>query len=148
MKRITTPKVLALVSGIVRCLVPVACRRFFGYVLPLQLMVSLPARPTSRASRRWLGVAVVLLVVLLQAATELLAGHTRPRVLLRLGVAALQMPLLMLALSASFEWAKRRRLGSIPTLVTGATIAGVLGVLVRAPLLEGRRRLSRVPPTP
>jgi len=92
-------------------------------------MVSLPARPTSRASRRWLGVAVVLLVVLLQAATELLGGHTRPRVLLRLGVAALQMPLLMLTLSASFEWAKRRRLGSVSTLVVGASIAGVLGVL-------------------
>ena len=80
-------------------------------------MASLPTRPTSRAARRWIGAAVVLLVVLLQAATELLAGHERPRVLLRLGVAALQMPLLMLALSASFEWATRRRLGSIATLL-------------------------------
>lgn len=92
-------------------------------------MVSLPTRPTSRAARRWIGAAVVLLVVLLQAATELLAGHERPRVLLRLGVAALQMPLLMLALSASFEWATRRRLGSIVTLLTGAAIAGALGAL-------------------
>ncbi|CAN5862710.1 hypothetical protein BH11MYX4_BH11MYX4_37740 [soil metagenome] len=92
-------------------------------------MVSLPARPTSRAARRWIGAAVVLLVVLLQAATELLAGHERPRVLLRLGVAALQMPLLMLALSASFEWATRRRLGSIATLLMGAAIAGALGAL-------------------
>ncbi len=92
-------------------------------------MVSLPARPTSRAARRWIGAAVVLLVVLLQAATELLAGHERSRVLLRLGVAALQMPLLMLALSASFEWATRRRLGSIATLLMGAAIAGALGAL-------------------
>jgi len=86
-------------------------------------------RPTSRAARRWLGVAVVLLVVLLQAATELLSGHERPRVLARLALAALQMPLLMLTLSWSFERAKRERLGSITTLVMGAAIAGVLGIL-------------------
>ncbi|WP_206685127.1 hypothetical protein, partial [Salmonella enterica] len=66
-------------------------------------MASLPVRPTSRGARRWLGVAVVFLVVLLQAATELLAGHERPRLLLRLGVSTLQMPLLMLTLTASFE---------------------------------------------
>jgi hypothetical protein len=59
----------------------------------------------------------------------LLAGHERPRVLLRLGLAALQMPLLMLALSASFEWATRRRLGSIRTLLMGAAIAGALGAI-------------------
>lgn len=92
-------------------------------------MVSLPTRPTSRAARRWIGVAVVLLIVLLQAATELLAGHERPRVLLRLAMAAIQMPLLMLTLSLSFEWAQRRRLGSIPTLLTGAVLAGALGAL-------------------
>ena len=91
-------------------------------------VASLPGRPTSRAARRWIGAAVVLLVVVLQAATELLAGHERPRVLLRLGVAALQMPLLMLTLSASFEWATRRRLGSISSLIMGAAIAGLLGV--------------------
>lgn len=90
-------------------------------------IASLSARPTSRAARRWIGAGVVLLVVLLQAATELLAGHERPRVLLRLGVAAVQMPLLMLTLSASFEWATRRRLGSIVTLIAGAAFAGVLG---------------------
>jgi signal transduction histidine kinase len=87
------------------------------------------SRPTSRAARRWIGVAVVLLVVLLQAATELLAGHERPRVALRLGMAALQMPLLMLSLSACYEWAQRRRLGSVPSLVAGAALAGALGVL-------------------
>jgi signal transduction histidine kinase len=90
-------------------------------------MVSLPTRPTSRAARRWIGVAVVLLVVLLQAATELLAGHERPRVLARLGMAAVQMPLLMLTLSSSFEWAKRRRLGSVTTLLVGAALAGAVG---------------------
>jgi hypothetical protein len=50
--------------------------------------------------------------VLLQAGTELLSGHERPRVLVRLGLAALQMPLLILTLSWSFERAKRQRLGA------------------------------------
>lgn len=92
-------------------------------------MVSLPTRPTSRAARRWIGVAVVLLVVLLQTATELLAGHERPRVVLRLGMAAIQMPLLMLTLSAASEWGQKRRLGSVLNLVTGAALAGALGAI-------------------
>jgi len=98
-------------------------------VVPLPGRAASLAPRTSRTARRWLGVAVVLLVVLLQAATELLAGHERTRVIGRLSLAAAQMPVLMLALSASFEWAKRRRLGSIATLMIGAGIAGVLGVL-------------------
>ena len=89
----------------------------------------LPARPTSRAARRSVGVVVVLLVVLLQGVTELLAGHDRARIILRVGFAAVQMPLLMVTMSAVFEWATRKRLGSIPSLVTGAVIAGVLGAL-------------------
>jgi signal transduction histidine kinase len=93
------------------------------------VMASRHARPTSRAARRWIGAAVVLLVVLLQTATELLAGHQQTRVLLRLGVAALQMPLLMLTLSASFEWATRRHLSAVTTLVAGSVIAGVMGAL-------------------
>lgn len=84
---------------------------------------------TSPGSRRAIGIAVVLLIVLLQSLTELLAGHERPRVLFRLAVTAVQMPLLMLALSSCFEWAKRRRLGSVATLLVGATIAGFLGAI-------------------
>jgi signal transduction histidine kinase len=125
-KRSTLEKVLGQLShsGNSRSLALLAVRSPLCY---RSFVVSLPARPTSRAARRWIGAAVVLLVVLLQAATELLAGHERARVLLRLGVAALQMPLLMLTLSASFEWATRRHLGSIKSLIMGAVIAGVLG---------------------
>lgn len=83
--------------------------------------------PTSRARRLWIGVGVVLLVMLLQTVTEILAGHERPRVLLRLAVAAVQMPLLMLVFTWLYELAKRKRRGSLHTLVVGAVAAGVLG---------------------
>jgi signal transduction histidine kinase len=82
---------------------------------------------TSPHARRWIGVAVVLLVVALQAANELLAGHERPRVLFRLAFTAVEMPILMLALSTCFEHAQRRRLGSVATLVAGIVVAGILG---------------------
>ncbi|AKV01685.1 two-component sensor histidine kinase [Labilithrix luteola] len=91
---------------------------------------------TSRTRRRWIGIGVVLLIVALQSLTELLAGHERPRVLLRLAVTAVQMPLLMLALSQSFEWAKRHRMGSIATLLAGAAIAGILGGLFAVAVWE------------
>jgi len=75
----------------------------------------------------WVGLGVVCLVVLLQTVTEILAGHERPRVLLRLGLAAVQMPLLMLAFSAVFRFAKAKRLGSVSSLVVGSLVAVVLG---------------------
>ncbi|HEY8078448.1 MAG TPA: histidine kinase [Labilithrix sp.] len=81
----------------------------------------------SRRARRWIGVAVVLLVIALQAGTEIAAGHDRARVLFRVGFTALEMPVIMLALSASFEHATRRRLGSIATLAWGIVIAAALG---------------------
>lgn len=84
---------------------------------------------TSRTTRRWIGVGVVLLIVVLQSLTEILAGHEMPRVVFRLGVTAVQMPLLMLALSRCFEFAQRKRFGSVPTLLLGAAVAGVLGIL-------------------
>ncbi len=81
----------------------------------------------SRSARRWIGVAVALLVIVLQAGTEIAAGHERPRVLFRIAFTALEMPAIMLALSASFEHATRRRLGSVATLAWGIVIAGALG---------------------
>ena len=59
-----------------------------------------------------------------------------------------QMPLLMLALSASFEWAKRRRLGSIATLHGRRGNRRRARRPLRALLLEDRRRVSRVPIRP
>lgn len=86
-----------------------------------------PSMP-SPAARRWVGVAVVVLVVLMHAAIELLAGHERPRVVVRLVFTAIEMPLLMLVLSAMHERARHRRLGSVLSLVSGIVIAGLLGV--------------------
>jgi signal transduction histidine kinase len=87
-----------------------------------------PSNAPSPAARRWVGVAVVVLVVLMHAAIELLAGHERPRVVVRLTFTALEMPLLMIVLSAMHERAKHRRYGSVLSLVTGILIAGCLGV--------------------
>jgi signal transduction histidine kinase len=82
---------------------------------------------TSMRARRWVGVAVVLLVVALQAATEILAGHERPRVLFRLAFTAIEMPIIMLALSACFTHATRKRLAGVTTLVLGIIVAGLIG---------------------
>jgi signal transduction histidine kinase len=113
----------------------------------------LPTAPTSRAARRWVGVAVVVLVVLLQTAAELLAGHAKQRVMLRLGFTAVEMVVLMLALSASVEWATRRRLGSVLQLVAGMVLAGALGAMFGVVLWkigvlfpEFRSRPGPVPP--
>jgi len=83
----------------------------------------------SLRTRRLVGIGVVVLVVVLQAGVEAFAGHERARVLARIGFAAVQMTVVMLALSATFERAKKQRLGSIPTLAAGSLVAGVLGAL-------------------
>lgn len=82
----------------------------------------------SRATRRSIGAAFVVLIIVLQSLIELLAGHERSRALFRPAIYAVQLSLLMLVLSALFEWAKRKRLGSIATLAGGAILSGVVGI--------------------
>jgi signal transduction histidine kinase len=77
--------------------------------------------------RRALGITVVLGVMLLQLATEFVAGHESARILARLAFMAFELPLLMLALSASFAWSIRRRMTAARGLVTGMVIATVIG---------------------
>jgi signal transduction histidine kinase len=77
--------------------------------------------------RRALGITVVVGVMLLQLATELVAGRESARVLARLAFMAFELPLLMLALSASFAWSIRRRMTAVRGLVTGMAIATVIG---------------------
>src|SRR5262245_13405710 len=88
--------------------------------------------PTSRSARRWIGVAVVVLVVALQTMSEILADRAKERVLLRLGMTAVQMVILMLTLSACSEWATKRRWGSVKQLVLGVLLAGALGAIFGA----------------
>jgi len=86
-----------------------------------------PVAIASKRSRRALGFAVVIGVMLLQAATEYVAGREGARIVTHLAFTALEVPLLMLALSAAFDWAVRRHAGAGAALATGATIATVFG---------------------
>jgi signal transduction histidine kinase len=92
-----------------------------------------PASRSLRASplirRRALGVVVVLGVMLLQAAIDLVAGRESARVLTRLAFLALELPVLMLALSAAFTWSIRRRMTAARGLGTGMAIATAIGAV-------------------
>ena len=78
-------------------------------------------------SRTLLGIAVVVVVLLLQALAQYLAGHERIRVLTHLAFLSLEMPAIMWGLSTSFAWAIRTRLSSLRTLAVGVCVAGALG---------------------
>jgi signal transduction histidine kinase len=77
--------------------------------------------------RRILGVLVVVSVLLLQAMAQYLAGHERVRVITHLAFLSIEMPAIIWALSAMFAWAIEKRYSSLRSLVSGASVAGVLG---------------------
>jgi hypothetical protein len=59
--------------------------------------------PASLGRPSWaLGAGVVSGIIVLQAATDLVAGRERARVIARLAFLAFELPILMLALSAAF----------------------------------------------
>jgi LytS/YehU family sensor histidine kinase len=66
-------------------------------------------------------------VLLLQLATEVVAGRESARVLARTAFMALELPMLMLALSAAFAWSMHRRMTAVGGLVTGIAIATIIG---------------------
>jgi signal transduction histidine kinase len=80
-------------------------------------------------SRRALGVSVVVGVILLQLATEVVAGRESARILTRIVFMALEVPLLMVALSAAFGWSIRRRMTAVQALAVGIAIATAFGCL-------------------
>jgi signal transduction histidine kinase len=84
---------------------------------------------TSPALRpRWaLGVVVVVGAALLQVATDVVAGRESARVLARLAFMALELPILMLALSAVFGWSIRRRMSAAQGLAAGVGVATAIG---------------------
>jgi signal transduction histidine kinase len=80
-------------------------------------------------SRRALGITVVAGVILLQLATELVAGHESARIVARVAFLLFELPLLMVALSASFAWSIRRQMTPGQSVGTGMTIATSIGFL-------------------
>jgi signal transduction histidine kinase len=89
--------------------------------------------------RRALGITVVVGVMLLQLATEVVAGRESARILARLAFMALELPMLMLALSAAFAWSIRRRMSAVQALALGIAIATAIGCVFG--LLYGRAAL-------
>jgi signal transduction histidine kinase len=83
-----------------------------------------------RASPRCsLGIPVVVGVMVLQLATEVVAGRESVRILARLAFMALELPVLMLALSAAFAWSIRQRMSAAKGLAAGIAIAMGFGCL-------------------
>jgi len=77
--------------------------------------------------RRVIGLVVVAAVVLLQLATDVVAQRESARILARFAFMALELPLLMLALTTSFRWSVRRDTTAAQALGIGATIATAIG---------------------
>jgi signal transduction histidine kinase len=84
----------------------------------------------TRLRRRLLGIGVVSVVPLLQLGTQLVMGHDKSRLLNNLLYLVLGTPLLMVAFSAGYSWATRRRLGVFATLLVGVGLACLLGPFV------------------
>lgn len=85
-------------------------------------------------ARRLLGVGVVAIVMLLQAVTQYLSGHERIRVLTHLAFLVIEMPFIVLALSATYAWALRNKLSSFRSLMACVLAAGTLGLFFGAVL--------------
>lgn len=80
-------------------------------------------------SRRALGISVVCGVLLLQLATEVVTGRESARILARVAFMALELPMLMLALSSVFVWSIHRRITAVRGLITGIAIATAIGAV-------------------
>jgi LytS/YehU family sensor histidine kinase len=74
-----------------------------------------------------LGAAVVGGIIMLQVATDLVAGRDHARVIARLAFLAFELPILMMALSGAFAWSVRRRLSASQGLAAGVAISIVIG---------------------
>jgi signal transduction histidine kinase len=82
--------------------------------------------PEIRKRRRALGICVMTVVPLLQITTEYLGTGDRGRLLSKLAVTILGLPILIRASSAALRWAGGRRLGPLVLIVGGVLSAGAL----------------------
>jgi signal transduction histidine kinase len=72
-------------------------------------------------------IAVILGVMVVQLAADLVTGRESARILARLAFMALELPALMLALSATFRWCLRRRVNGWQGLLAGVLVATAMG---------------------
>ncbi len=77
--------------------------------------------------RRGLGALVVACVMVLQVAKDFVAGRETARIVAQLIFMSFELPILMLALSASFSWSVRRRMSAPQGLGAGVAIATAIG---------------------
>jgi signal transduction histidine kinase len=92
-------------------------------------MVMTASLQREQRKRRVIGLVVVAGVVLLQLAADLVAGRESARILARIAFMALELPLLMLALTSSFRWSVRRDMTAAQALAMGAGIATAIGTV-------------------
>jgi LytS/YehU family sensor histidine kinase len=71
---------------------------------------------------------VILGVVVMQLAVDLVTQRESARILARVAFMALELPLLMVALSAVFRWCLSRRMKSYEGLLTGVLVATAFGI--------------------
>jgi signal transduction histidine kinase len=88
--------------------------------------LSVHATPVIRP-RRGLGALVVGCVMVLQVAKDFVAGRETARIVAQLIFMSFELPILMLALSASFSWSVRRRMSAPQGLGAGVAIATAIG---------------------
>jgi signal transduction histidine kinase len=79
--------------------------------------------------RHGLGISFVAFVVLLQIATDVVAGKESARILARFAFTALELPLLMIALSWAFRRSIRTRMSATLAFGAGVAIATATGSL-------------------
>src|SRR5580704_18472483 len=83
-----------------------------------------PVRP-----RNGLGISFVVFVVLLQLATDIVAGKESARILARFAFTALELPILMFALTSAFRRSIRARMSATHAFGGGVAIATATGSL-------------------
>src|SRR5450432_3357693 len=76
-----------------------------------------------------LGSILVVGVMLLQVALDVVSGHENARIVARLVFMALEMPVLILALSAIFSWSARKHVGAARGLAASVALATLIGAV-------------------
>jgi hypothetical protein len=93
---------------------------------------------------RLLGICVVVIVVLLQVATQYLANHDLPRTVSQLIYLAVEMPPLMVVLSFVFSYGYRQRAGPARLVAYGIFGAAVMGAAFGALYWLGSQRFPEL----